>query len=82
MLHTSLRFLCLLLVTDWFGSTATTLAVFVPLLFWPGMIGEFMKYLPITVLVCLAAATIMSLIFIPVLGGLLVWKFRLSRTGT
>ncbi|MDX1656830.1 MAG: efflux RND transporter permease subunit, partial [Candidatus Competibacteraceae bacterium] len=31
------------------SSTATTLAVFVPLLFWPGVVGEFMKYLPITV---------------------------------
>lgn len=33
------------------ASTATTLSVFVPLLFWPGIVGEFMKYLPITVLV-------------------------------
>ncbi|MDQ2694124.1 MAG: efflux RND transporter permease subunit [Pseudomonadota bacterium] len=52
------------------SSTATTLAVFVPLLFWPGMVGQFMKYLPITVLVTLTASLAMALIFVPVLGGL------------
>lgn len=51
------------------ASTATTLAVFVPLTFWPGVIGGFMKYLPITVLVCLIASLFMALVFIPVLGG-------------
>ncbi len=53
------------------ASTATTLAVFLPLLFWPGIVGEFMKYLPITVLVTLSASLAMALIFIPVLGGML-----------
>ena len=53
------------------ASTATTLAVFVPLLFWPGVVGEFMKYLPITVLVTLIASLAMALIFIPVLGGMI-----------
>ncbi|MVF14737.1 efflux RND transporter permease subunit [Ketobacter sp. MCCC 1A13808] len=53
------------------ASTATTLAVFVPLLFWPGMVGEFMKYLPITVIITLIASLAMALIFIPVLGGML-----------
>ncbi len=52
------------------ASTATTLAVFVPLIFWPGVVGEFMKYLPITVLVTLTASLAMALVFIPVLGGL------------
>jgi multidrug efflux pump len=61
------------------SSTATTLAVFVPLLFWPGLIGEFMKYLPITVLVCLTAATIMSLFCIPVLGGMLVRRKKIIQ---
>lgn len=51
-------------------STATTLAVFLPMLFWPGLIGEFMVYLPATVLVTLAASLLMALIFIPVLGSL------------
>jgi len=51
------------------ASTATTLAVFVPLLFWPGVVGEFMKFLPMTVLICLLASLAMALIFLPVMGG-------------
>ncbi len=51
------------------ASTATTLAVFAPLLFWPGVVGEFMKFLPITVIICLAASLLMALVFLPVLGG-------------
>ena len=50
------------------AATVTTLAVFVPLLFWGGIVGQFMKYLPITVMVTLAASLAMALIFIPVLG--------------
>jgi len=52
------------------ASTATTLAVFVPLLFWPGVVGEFMKFLPITVIICLVASLAMALVFLPVLGGI------------
>ena len=52
------------------ASTATTLAVFVPLLFWPGVVGEFMKYLPMTVIICLLASLAMALIFLPVMGSL------------
>ena len=51
------------------ASTITTLAVFMPLLFWPGMVGEFMKFLPITVIIALTASLAMALVFIPVLGG-------------
>ncbi len=51
------------------ASTATTLAVFVPLLFWPGVVGEFMKFLPITVIICLVASLAMALVFLPVLGS-------------
>ncbi|MGM1053146.1 MAG: efflux RND transporter permease subunit [Pseudomonadota bacterium] len=51
------------------ASTATTLAVFVPLLFWPGVVGEFMKYLPATVILCLLASLAMALVFLPTLGG-------------
>ncbi|QIK39838.1 efflux RND transporter permease subunit [Pontivivens nitratireducens] len=53
------------------ASTATTLSVFFPLLFWDGIVGEFMKFLPITVIVTLGASLLMALIFIPVLGGLI-----------
>jgi multidrug efflux pump len=51
------------------SSTATTLAAFLPLLFWPGIVGEFMKYLPITLLTTLAASLVMALIFVPALGA-------------
>jgi len=53
------------------SSTATTLAAFVPLLFWPGLIGEFMIYLPITLLITLAASLVMALLFVPTVGALL-----------
>ena len=51
------------------SSTITTLMVFLPLLVWPGIVGQFMKYLPITVISVLSASLFMALIFIPVLGG-------------
>ncbi|GGA08875.1 efflux RND transporter permease subunit [Neptunicoccus cionae] len=53
------------------ASTATTLSVFFPLLFWSGMVGEFMKFLPITVILTLTASLFMALIFIPVVGGII-----------
>ncbi len=51
------------------ASTATTLAAFAPLLFWPGIVGEFMKYLPLTLIATLAASLAMALIFVPTLGA-------------
>ncbi|UUP19805.1 efflux RND transporter permease subunit [Nitratireductor thuwali] len=54
-----------------FASTLTTLCVFFPLLFWTGVVGEFMKFLPITVIAILTASLAMGLVFIPVLGGLI-----------
>ncbi len=53
------------------ASTATTLCVFFPLLFWSGTVGEFMKFLPITVIFTLSASLFMALIFIPVMGGII-----------
>ncbi|MEZ5931379.1 MAG: efflux RND transporter permease subunit [Alphaproteobacteria bacterium] len=52
------------------ASTATTLAAFMPLLFWPGIVGEFMKFLPITLLATLTASLVMALIFVPNVGAL------------
>jgi multidrug efflux pump len=52
------------------ASTATTLAAFLPLLFWPGIVGEFMKFLPITLIATLSASLLMALIFVPTLGSL------------
>ena len=51
------------------ASTATTLAVFLPLLFWPDTVGEFMKFIPITVIITLSASLVMALIVIPALGA-------------
>lgn len=53
------------------ASTATTLAAFAPLLFWPDVTGEFMKYLPLTLIATLAASLVMALLFVPVLGSLI-----------
>ena len=52
------------------SSTATTLAAFLPLLFWPGVSGKFMSYLPLTVIFVLSASLITAMIFLPVLGSL------------
>lgn len=51
------------------ASTATTLAAFLPLLFWPGIVGQFMKYLPITLIATLSASLVMALIFVPTIGA-------------
>jgi len=64
------------------ASTATTLAVFTPLLFWPGMIGQFMRYMPITVITCLVASLFMALLFIPVFGGLIGRRPEAGVTNT
>ncbi|WP_428476058.1 efflux RND transporter permease subunit [Photobacterium japonica] len=53
------------------ASTATTLAAFAPLLFWPDTTGEFMRYLPLTLIATLSASLIMALLFVPVLGQVL-----------
>jgi len=59
------------------ASTATTLAAFAPLLFWPGIVGEFMKFLPITLVATLTASLAMALIFVPVLGANFAFISRL-----
>ncbi len=51
------------------ASTATTIAAFIPLIFWPGFTGQFMRYLPVTVSLVLASSLFYSLILIPVLGS-------------
>ena len=52
------------------ASTMTTIIVFLPLLFWPGTTGSFLKYLPLTVLFVMCGSLAMSLVFIPTLGTL------------
>jgi len=53
------------------SSALTTIVVFLPLLFWPGVAGQFMKYLPASVIVALLMSLAMALIFVPVLGAAL-----------
>ncbi|MCP3899319.1 MAG: efflux RND transporter permease subunit, partial [Desulfobacteraceae bacterium] len=48
------------------GSTLTTLAAFTPMIFWPGVMGEFMKYLPITLIITLSSSLFVALVINPV----------------
>jgi len=50
------------------ASTATTLAAFLPLALWPGLFGEFMKYLPITLIIVLGSSLFVALVINPVLA--------------
>jgi multidrug efflux pump len=52
------------------AATMTRVAAFSPLLFWPGIVGEFMKYLPITLIVTLSASMLYALVFTPTLGSI------------
>lgn len=52
------------------ASTCTTLAAFVPLALWPGTSGEFMKFLPITLIAVLSASLLMALLIVPTLGSI------------
>ncbi|MCM2561231.1 efflux RND transporter permease subunit [Lutimaribacter sp. EGI FJ00015] len=58
------------------SSTATTLCAFLPMLFWPGVPGEFMGMLPVTLIFVLCASLIVVMIYLPVVGGV---TGRISR---
>lgn len=58
------------------SSTATTLCAFLPMLFWPGVPGQFMGMLPVTLIFVLSASLVVALIYLPVMGGV---TGRLSR---
>jgi len=51
------------------SSTATTLCAFLPMLFWPGVPGEFMGMLPVTLIFVLSASLVVALVYLPVVGG-------------
>jgi multidrug efflux pump len=53
------------------AATMTRVAAFSPLLFWPGIIGDFMKYMPITLIVTLSASMLYALVFTPTIGALI-----------
>jgi multidrug efflux pump len=52
------------------ASVATTLAAFLPLMFWPGISGKFMRYLPVTVFTVLSGSLLYALVFGPALGAM------------
>ncbi|GAB5521812.1 MAG: efflux RND transporter permease subunit [Rhodothermales bacterium] len=54
------------------ASTATTVAAFAPMLFWPGIIGEFMGYMPLTLIITLTCSLFVALIINPVLTGIFI----------
>ena len=53
------------------ASIATTLAAFLPLMFWPGVSGKFMRYLPVTVFMVLSGSLLYALVFGPTIGALI-----------
>ena len=59
------------------SSTATTLCAFLPMLFWPGIPGQFMGMLPVTMIFVLSASLLVALIYLPVMGGV---AGRISRS--
>jgi multidrug efflux pump subunit AcrB len=54
------------------GSTITTLAAFAPMIFWPGIMGEFMRYLPITLVVTLTSSLVVAMVINPALCAIIM----------
>jgi multidrug efflux pump subunit AcrB len=54
------------------ASTATTVSAFAPMLFWPGIIGEFMGYMPLTLIITLTSSLFVALVINPVVTGFFV----------
>ncbi len=54
------------------ASTATTLAAFLPMAFWPGIIGEFMKFLPLTLIITLSSSLFVALVIVPTMCALML----------
>jgi multidrug efflux pump subunit AcrB len=64
------------------GSTITTLAAFFPLIFWPGIMGEFMKYLPITLVVTLSSSLFVAMVINPALIAIFMRLKDKKRDGS
>src|SRR5690348_996030 len=64
------------------AATLTRVAAFSPLLFWPGTVGEFMKYMPITLIATLSASLAVALFFTPTLGALFGKATRADEPGS
>ncbi len=58
--------------TALFAATMTLVAAFLPLIFWPGIIGQFMSYLPITLIVVLLCSLFVALVIYPTLTVIFV----------
>lgn len=52
------------------GSTLTTVAAFSPMLFWPGIMGEFMSYLPLTLIITLSSSLFVALVINPAIASM------------
>ena len=63
------------------SSTATTLAAFFPLIFWPGMVGSFMRYLPVTLIIVLSSSLFVALVLNPVFAARFMKLEDISQKG-
>jgi multidrug efflux pump subunit AcrB len=63
------------------GSTLTTIAAFFPLIFWPGIMGEFMKYLPITLIITLSSSLFVALVINPALCAIFMKAKAIDKKG-
>ncbi len=61
------------------ASTATTVAAFAPLIFWKGIMGQFMGYLPKTVVAVLLASLVVAIVVLPVLTGRFMKRSRKAQ---
>ncbi len=57
------------------SATVGIIVVFMPLLFWPGVVGQFIKYIPITLITVLTASIFVAMILVPVIGGEFCQKY-------
>jgi multidrug efflux pump len=53
-------------------ATFTIISSFLPLLFFPGIVGEFMKYLPVTLIVCLLSSLFVAMVISPVQASVFI----------
>jgi multidrug efflux pump subunit AcrB len=63
------------------NSTLTTLAAFLPLCFWPGIMGQFMSYLPKTVIVVLSASLFVAMVINPAICSVLIGRRHGAEPG-
>jgi len=61
------------------SSTGTTLAAFLPLVFWPGQLGQFMKSMPLTLIFTLTASLVMALLVVPTFGTIIGKPGRMNE---